>query len=316
QRARESERMDLRAPQRLVDVDVAEPCHGALVEQGRLDRGAAPCQALGEAARGERAAERFHAEPRVEVGLELSGLEQLPGAEAAHVAVGDIGSVVERDDRASVCVVGQSVRRGPKAPGHSEVDQESPAGLEPDDQILPSALERRHSLSLELDGHLDRLERTHQARVVDLDFGERAADQMRLELDPDRLDFRKLGHQSIVSRTIVLAGGASPPSSYAASTSASARFADASSRACTSASTSPTATSSPRFFRQRIPTAWSMVSSFVCRPAPRRSAAMPMSTAPIERTKPSALARTSVTTGALGSAVSAGSPPCAAIQRS
>src|SRR4029077_2306339 len=55
-RAREPERMDLRAPQRLVDIDVAESCHGALVEQGRLDRGAAPCQALGEAARGERAA--------------------------------------------------------------------------------------------------------------------------------------------------------------------------------------------------------------------------------------------------------------------
>src|SRR6185437_6487232 len=42
QRARESPRMDLRVPQRLVDVDVAEARHGALVEQGGLDRRAAP----------------------------------------------------------------------------------------------------------------------------------------------------------------------------------------------------------------------------------------------------------------------------------
>ena len=49
----------------------------------------------------------------------------------------------------------------------------------------------------------------------------------------------------------------------------------ASSRACTSASSWPLATVSPRFTRQRIPTAWSTSSSFVRRPAPSSSAAIP-----------------------------------------
>ena len=53
-----------------------------------------PCEPLPRAGARERAAERLDAEPFVEVGLELSGLEQLPRAEAAHVAVGDVRSVV------------------------------------------------------------------------------------------------------------------------------------------------------------------------------------------------------------------------------
>ena len=53
-----------------------------------------PASRSREAARGERAAERLDAEPLVEVRVELAGLEQQPRAEAAHVAVGDVRSVV------------------------------------------------------------------------------------------------------------------------------------------------------------------------------------------------------------------------------
>ena len=40
-------------------------------------------------------------------------------------------------------IVGQlSLRRVPQTPSHSEVNQQSPPGLEPDNQILAAAVER------------------------------------------------------------------------------------------------------------------------------------------------------------------------------
>src|SRR5206468_5903314 len=113
----------------------------------------------------------------------------------------------------------------PQASRHPEVDQENATGFESDNQILAAALQRSDPLALELRGDRERLERPDEPRVVDLDALERAADDVRLECETDRLDLGELGHQPIVSRTIGVACGASSPNVYAASTSSAARAA-------------------------------------------------------------------------------------------
>ena len=115
----------------------------------------------------------------------------------------------------------------------------------------------------------------------------------------------------------MLRAARSSPISYAASTASTAprrptpRRARAPRRA-----PRPRATRRPRFTRQTTPTAWSIESSFVRRPAPSSSAAMPIASAPRRVTTPSRGARTSRTTGAVGRTARSGSPPCARIQRS
>src|SRR4051812_50206078 len=99
--------MQLRAPERFVDVDVPEPGHRPLVEQRGLERSAPPLQSLGEALRREASAERLVAEPALQVGIRLFRLEQLPGAEPAPVAGGDIASLVPRYDGTPIRVRGQ-----------------------------------------------------------------------------------------------------------------------------------------------------------------------------------------------------------------
>src|SRR4051794_18134656 len=309
--------MDLRAPERLVDVDVPQARHRALVEQRRLDRRPPAGQTLAEPLRRERAVERPAAEAPAEIVGDLVGLEQMPRAEAAHVAVGDVGTVIQLDNRAPVRILAEPAVGGmAQAAGHAQMNQQHTAGLETDDQVLPAPLERRDALALELGRDRHRLERADEPRIADLDALERPPDDVRLEREADRLDLGELGHQPIVSRTIDVVAAASSANVYAASTSSLARAVASSERPCTCATVSPASTVSPRFFRQSTPTAWSISSSFVRRPAPRRRAAMPTSTAPIPPTKPARGAATSRTTGATGSAASAASPPCAVIQRS
>jgi hypothetical protein len=86
--------VDLRAPQRFVDVDVPEPCHRSLIEERCLDRCAAAFELPAEPSRRECSLERLDPESVIEVGLELAGLEQLPGAKSADVAICEIRSVV------------------------------------------------------------------------------------------------------------------------------------------------------------------------------------------------------------------------------
>jgi len=181
--------VDLCPPQCLVDVDVPEPGNRSLIEERRLDGCASPFELGGEAASSERALEWLQPEPLLEVRLQLAGLEQLPRAEAPNVSIRDVRSVVEVDNSSSVRIVGQrSSRRMPKASRHPQVNQQSASGLEPNDQILAATLERSHLLAFELGGDSDGLERTHEARIVDLDAVEPPPDEVRLELSSSRLD--------------------------------------------------------------------------------------------------------------------------------
>ena len=80
-------------PERLVDVDVAEPRDPALIEQRRLQRCASPFEPVPELGGGERP-ERLRAEPRLEVRMQLTTLEELPRPEATDVAIRDVRSIV------------------------------------------------------------------------------------------------------------------------------------------------------------------------------------------------------------------------------
>ena len=92
-------------------------------------------------------------------------------------------------------VVGQlPLGRVEKRPRHPEVHQERATRLEPNNQILAAAIDGLDPLSLELRSHLERLERSCQSRVGDLDPRERAPHERGLEHAPDSLDFGKLGH--------------------------------------------------------------------------------------------------------------------------
>jgi hypothetical protein len=98
----------------------------------------------------------------------------------------------------------------PQASRHSEVDQESATGVEPNNQILAATLQRGNALAFELGGHRTRLEGADETRIVNLDSLERAANEVRLEREPDRLDLGQLGHQAIVSSTIGRGSGGVP----------------------------------------------------------------------------------------------------------
>src|SRR2546423_11887862 len=90
-------------------------------------------------------------------------------------------------------VVQCAARSMAQASRHAEVNQESPTRLEPDNQILAPAFDGADPLALQLGGHGLRLERPHETRVLDLDPVEPPPDQVRLELETDRLDLRQLG---------------------------------------------------------------------------------------------------------------------------
>ena len=93
-----------------------------------------------------------------------------------------------------------TARRMQKAPRHSEVDQENPTALEPNNQILAAPLDSGDTLPFELGRHLGRVVRTDEARVVDPHVIEAPTGERRLELLADALDLRQLRHEDQRSR--------------------------------------------------------------------------------------------------------------------
>src|SRR5262245_36767403 len=94
--ARGPERMDLRAPERLVRVDVPDAGDAPLVEEEGLDRRRATGGRRGQPRGGEGRCQRLRPEAGVEVELQMIGLEELPGAEPPDVPVAHGASAGER----------------------------------------------------------------------------------------------------------------------------------------------------------------------------------------------------------------------------
>ena len=67
-----------------------------------------------------------------------------------------------------------------QTPRHPEVDQKNPTRIEPNNQILASAINGGDSLTFQLDGHTGGVERPGESRIEDLDTLEPAPDEERL----------------------------------------------------------------------------------------------------------------------------------------
>ena len=89
-----AERVQARPPERLVGVDVPDAGEPPLIEQRRLERSPATVERLGEPPAREGAHQRFPADPLVEVERHVLLVQEQPRAEAAHVSVHDVRSVV------------------------------------------------------------------------------------------------------------------------------------------------------------------------------------------------------------------------------
>jgi hypothetical protein len=70
------------------------------------------------------------------------------------------------------------------------VAQENPTALEPKNQILATAIQRRHAFTFELGGHLEAIAGGDQPGIPDLDALEPSARDGGLEPAANRLDLR------------------------------------------------------------------------------------------------------------------------------
>ena len=70
------------------------------------------------------------------------------------------------------------------------MNQEREPALEPEEEILPTPLDRVDTVSFQLLHHLEEIVRARQPRVEDLHPRERPPLESRRELRADRLDLR------------------------------------------------------------------------------------------------------------------------------
>jgi hypothetical protein len=93
-----------------------------------------------------------------------------------------------------------------QAPRHSEVNEQNPPGLEPNNQILAATLDRLDALAFELRRHLGRLVGPHEPRVVDLHALEPAAREQGRQARSYALDLGQLRHLVNLARAGVRLG--------------------------------------------------------------------------------------------------------------
>jgi len=72
--------------------------------------------------------------------------------------------------------------------GHPQVHDERAAGVEPEQEVLPTPPHTREALAVELHPHLPRVVRRRQPSIPDVDVGERSAGDARSEPPAHGLD--------------------------------------------------------------------------------------------------------------------------------
>src|SRR5450830_1487140 len=179
--------MQLGSPERLVDVDVPEPGQDALIEQGRLERSSTPGQALAQQLRGELRCQRFRADASGQVALQLACFEQVPGSEATHVAVDELGTVVQLEPGPLVRERTGARTPVPERSRHTEMDSERFPALQNEKQVLAAAIERRDLLAGERGRDLSGSDRPRQPRIADLGVDALPAREQRPEPAARRL---------------------------------------------------------------------------------------------------------------------------------
>jgi hypothetical protein len=210
------QRVNPRAVQGLVGVDVADPRDAPLVEQEGLDRGAAPPRERVQVRGGETRVERLDAEASREELVERGGPEhELAGPEAPRVD--DHEALAARPwrvrDPGPVCRGGSRARGGARpqldshahmrglgprlaehGPGHAQVLDEMDLVVEMPHEVLAAPRKALDPPPAQRVGQFMRLQRPRPARVQDLDGPQAPALHERRELASDRLDLGQLGH--------------------------------------------------------------------------------------------------------------------------
>jgi hypothetical protein len=82
------------------------------------------------------------------------------------------------------------------------VNQQSSSRLEPNNQILATAIDGEHAFALELSGGLERVVWSRQPRICDLDALEATALEERRKPAADGLDLGQLGHVRTVAALV------------------------------------------------------------------------------------------------------------------
>ncbi len=188
-----AQRVDPRAVERLVGVDVPHAGDLALVEQERLHRRAARARERVQVRAREVGRERLHAEPPREERLPRRRAErELAGAEAARVVEHQPAAAGEAEGHAAVARrlgrVEQQRARHPQV--HEQVD----VVLQREDQVLAAAVELLHRPALHGGGELLAGERARPALVVHVERLQHPALEVRREMAADRLDLGHLRH--------------------------------------------------------------------------------------------------------------------------
>ncbi len=196
------ERRDPCPPERLANIDVAEPCHHPLVEQNRLYRrdptGKPPCETWAV----KPVAERLRPQPRQQaVRLQISGRPQIDHPEAAWVIerhprpAGHLEDHVVVLLRRRVLVMKHAnlATRHQHSPRHAEVQDQRLALVQVRKQVFRPSPQSQHPdprQSL----RQSRRKRPAQIRPPDLGARDQPTRQHRLKPASNRLDFRKFRH--------------------------------------------------------------------------------------------------------------------------
>ena len=201
-----------RAPQRLADVDVAEPRHHPLIGERRLEARLLGPTGVRQHGGVEGVAERLGPErAQQRLLLELGARHQLHRAEAARIVEGDPGAVRHVKDHmivggvlrlrmmifaghARAAVMGHAnVMGDAERSRHAQMHQQHIAGGEIDQEIFGTAADPGDGLALQPCREVGR-QRPAQIAPARLHGLEARALHDGLEAPPHRLDFRKLRH--------------------------------------------------------------------------------------------------------------------------
>src|SRR6185437_738768 len=208
ERRGQSSRRQLRPEQRFADIDVAEPCDHALVEQRRLEAGLPVGAGTRQHGGIECVAERFRTEPVQQRFI-------LDRAAGDHLHVAEAARIVEDHGRARGHVKHHMIMgmvlaarmmelawrllvvlpEDTKRARHSQMHQQHVAGGEIDHQIFGAAAESGDGLALE-PCHEVLLERKPQILAPRLDLDELGTLHRRLQSAADGFDFRQFRHAS------------------------------------------------------------------------------------------------------------------------
>jgi hypothetical protein len=189
--------VQLRPPQRLVGVDVADAAHQGLVEQRPLDAGAPAPDGGDEGVVVEVRVDRVTGDVRDHRRHRVAARYDQQPAEGALVDEAQLPAAVgEAQPHVQVLLQRAVARHDEQLPAHAEVPGQGVAGVQRQPQVLAPPLRRQDGAPGEPADEVvgTRSVPAHRARVRDLHLLDRASRDAALQPEPDGLDLGQLRH--------------------------------------------------------------------------------------------------------------------------